>query len=200
MKSIPQHLRLENSRVLLETLNKAHLEHLQGVASTPAIWEHYVYDVGKPEVFHTCYKEAFISMKAGAEHCFVIIDKSQNRLAGSTRFLGLDLRHKKLEIGWTWMHPDFWGTGLNEHCKWLLLNYCFEKLNMVRVQFRTDENNRRSATAIEKLGARFEGIVRNDYIRDNGTLRNSPVYSILHSEWPQVKSQLETRIKASGPQ
>ncbi len=98
--------------------------------------------------------------------------------------------HKKLEIGWTWLHPDYWGTEVNLECKLLLLTYCFEELKTYRVQFKTDENNIRSRKAIEKIGGKFEGILRHDMIRDNGTKRNSAYFSIIDSEWGDVKRAL----------
>ncbi len=101
--------------------------------------------------------------------------------------------HKKLEIGSTWVHPNFWGSAVNLECKFLLLTYAFEKLHTKRVQFKTDENNVRSRKAIEKIGGQFEGILRNDMLRDNNTLRNSAVYSIIEGEWEENKMKL-TRL------
>ena len=113
---------------------------------------------------------------------FVIYHKVHKKIIGATRFLDIQAQHKKLEIGWTWLHPNYWGTTVNLECKLLLLTYCFEKLNAIRVQFKTDENNIRSRKAIEKIGGKFEGILRNDMLRDNGTKRNSAYYSIIDSE------------------
>ena len=91
--------------------------------------------------------------------------------------------HKKLEIGWTWLHPEYWASEINLECKLLLMTFCFEEWNAVRVQLKTDENNIRSRKAIEKIGGQFEGVLRNDMIRDNGTNRNSVYFSILDTEW-----------------
>ena len=98
--------------------------------------------------------------------------------------------HKKLEIGWTWLHPDYWTTKLNLECKYLLLTYCLEQIEAFRVQLKTDENNIRSRKAIVKIGGQFEGIIRNDMIRDNGTKRNSAYFSIIDSDWPMIKINL----------
>jgi RimJ/RimL family protein N-acetyltransferase len=103
-------------------------------------------------------------------------------------------KHKKLEIGTTWLHPDHWGTVINFECKLLLLTYAFETLRALRVQFKTDENNIRSRKAIEKVGGRFEGILRNDMLRDNGTRRNSAYFSIIEEEWSGVKKMLESAV------
>ena len=98
--------------------------------------------------------------------------------------------HKKLEIGSTWLHPDYWGTEINFECKLLLLTYCFEALHTIRVQLKTDENNIRSRKAIQKIGGQFEGIFRNDMIRDNNTKRNSAYFSIIDEEWEDNKLKL----------
>jgi RimJ/RimL family protein N-acetyltransferase len=102
--------------------------------------------------------------------------------------------YRKLEIGWTWYHPDYWRTGYNRECKLLLLSYCFEVLNTIRVQFVTDENNLRSYNAILGIGATFEGVLRNERIRANGAYRNTAVFSIINSEWQMVKTKLEAAI------
>ena len=99
-------------------------------------------------------------------------------------------KHKKLEIGSTWLHPGYWATEINLECKLLLLTYCFEELKAVRVQLKTDENNIRSRKAIEKIGGQFEGVLRNEIIRDNGTKRNSAIYSIIDEEWTAKKERL----------
>ena len=99
-------------------------------------------------------------------------------------------KHKKLEIGTTWLHPDYWGTAVNLECKLLLLTYCFESLATVRVHLKTDEKNLRSRKAIEEIGGQFEGILRNDMLRDNNTRRNSAYYSITDVEWPDKKIKL----------
>ena len=100
------------------------------------------------------------------------------------------MKHKKLEIGSTWLHPDYWATAINPECKLLLLTYCFEVLQAVRVQLKTDEKNMRSRKAIEKIGGQFEGILRNDMIRDNYTKRNSAYFSIIDDEWKDKKARL----------
>ena len=92
------------------------------------------------------------------------------------------------------MHPDYWATAINYECKLLLLTFCFEKLQAVRVQLKTDEHNWRSRKAIEKIGARYEGILRHDMIRENGTIRNSAYFSIIDSEWPETKQQLQHKL------
>jgi RimJ/RimL family protein N-acetyltransferase len=131
----------------------------------------------------------------GTQFPFVIYHKSEKRIIGSTRLLELQQNHLKLEIGWTWLHPKYWGTSVNLECKLLLLTFCFENLKITRLQLRTDEKNTRSRKAIEKIGGQFEGIVRHDMIRDNGTNRNSALYSILNDEWKNAKQNIINSIQ-----
>lgn len=99
--------------------------------------------------------------------------------------------HRKLEIGWTWLHPDYWATAVNLECKFLLLSFSFEELKALRVQLKTDENNIRSRKAIAKIGGQYEGILRKDILRDNGTSRNSVYFSLLDNEWERAKINLQ---------
>jgi RimJ/RimL family protein N-acetyltransferase len=157
------------------------------VASNKNIWEHYIFDGSDPLKISRELEKALTAKENGIQFPFVIINKQTNKIIGSTRFLDIQSEHKKLEIGWTWLAPEYWSSEINPECKLLLLTHCFENLNAVRVQFKTDENNIRSRKAIEKIGGKLEGIMRNDMIRENGTLRNSALYSILANEWNEVK-------------
>lgn len=105
--------------------------------------------------------------------------------------MDIDYQQKRLEIGFTWITPTKWRTPINTECKYLLLKYAFEQLSVNRVQIKTDHENKRSQAAIERLGAKKEGILRNHMIRSNGTIRNTVVYSIIDSEWSDVKLRLE---------
>ncbi|KIN32466.1 MULTISPECIES: GNAT family N-acetyltransferase [Bacillus] len=142
-------------------------------------------------------EEALQTKETGTEFPFVIIHRKTGKMVGTTRFLYMSSASRSLEIGWTWFHPSVWGTSVNTECKFLLLQYCFEQLKTIRVQFKTDERNIRSQKAIERLGAVKEGILRNQMIRKDGTFRNSVFYSIIDSEWPSVKQHLEQRLQLS---
>lgn len=189
-------LSLTGSMINLETLEPDHFPGLEAASKSKQIWTHYAMDVSVPETFHNAFEQAFKSMEAGVEHCFVIVDRADQRVIGSTRFLSIEPAHRKLEIGWTWLHPDYWGSAVNFECKLLLLTYCFETLNIARVQIKTDELNIRSRRAIEKLGAQFEGILRNDMVRGDGTYRNSAYYSIIIQEWPEIKELLTQQLSS----
>ena len=136
------------------------------------------------------YTEAIQNRRKGLCYPFVILNRNTGHLVGTTRFIELSPKEKKLEIGHTWMHPDYWSSGINTECKLLLLTYCFENLKTIRVQIRANEVNLRSRRAIEKIGATFEGILRKDKINYLGVPRNSAYYSIIDDEWPRVKANL----------
>jgi RimJ/RimL family protein N-acetyltransferase len=130
------------------------------------------------------------SKEQGLRYPFVIFDKSTNEIIGSTSYLDISLQNRKLEIGGTWLDPRVWRTSVNTECKYLLLKYSFEELNLIRVQFRTDARNERSNRAIQRIGAKFEGTLRQEMIVQDGYIRDSNVYSILDKEWEGVKAKL----------
>jgi RimJ/RimL family protein N-acetyltransferase len=181
---------LTGENVDLLSLDQAHFGELEQLAKDQRIWEFYAMDGSDSAKFISAFSSALAEREKGSQFPFVIFHKRANRLIGSTRYLDIQPAHRKLEIGWTWLHPDYWGTGLNTECKLLLLTHCFESLGASRVQLKTDENNRRSRSAIQKIGGRFEGILRNDMIRDNHTKRNSAYYSLIEEEWPDAKLRL----------
>lgn len=181
---------LTGQTVELRSISKDHFTELEAVAKNKKIWEFYPFDGSDSNTFAHIFNGAIIEREKGNQFPFVIFHQQQNKIIGSTRFLDIQEKHKKLEIGSTWLHPDYWATAINPECKLLLLQYCFENLHAVRVQLKTDENNIRSRKAIEKIGGQFEGILRNDMIRDNGTNRNSAYFSIINEEWKDKKIQL----------
>ena len=181
---------LDGQTVKLISLEKEHFSELESLAKDKKIWEFYPLDGTDSEKFLSAFELALIEMKNGTQFAFVIFHKEENKIIGSTRYLDIQNKHKKLEIGWTWLHPNYWATEVNLECKLLLLTHCFEELKTNRVQLKTDENNLRSRKAIQKIGGEFEGILRNDMIKDNGIKRNSAYYSIIEEEWECKKSLL----------
>ncbi len=186
---------LQGSKVRLEPLNREHFEALMRIAQATEIWTHFSVNGANPDILVTELKTALAKRASGEQYPFVIIDMANNKIIGSTRFMNIFPEHRKLEIGWTWYDPAYWGTGYNIECKYLLLFYCFEVLKSVRVEILTNEKNERSRAAIEKIGGKFEGILRNDRMRSDGTLRNTAIYSIIPEEWEEVKSMLEGMVK-----
>ena len=188
---IPADLILQGNRVDLVPMEEYHFPELIELANDSRIWQFYAFDGTDRTRMHQVLSSGLSEKETGNQFPFVIQHKPTGRLVGSTRFLDIQPLHRKLEIGSTWLIPQYWASSVNLECKLLLLTYCFEKLKAYRVQLKTDENNIRSRKAIEKIGGAFEGILRNDMIRDNGTKRNSAYYSIIDDEWMSKKELLQ---------
>ncbi|MEY9973308.1 RimJ/RimL family protein N-acetyltransferase [Lysinibacillus sp. RC46] len=182
---------LENEVVLLKPLEQVDAQGLLDAGSYPEIWSHMSTTVEKMVDVNNFVEKALATKREKTEFPFVIVDKKSGQIIGSTRFMDLDETNKRLEIGTTWITPAFWRTAINTNCKYLLLQYCFEVLNLQRVQIKTDHENLRSQKAIERLGATKEGILRNHMVRKDGTIRHTVMYSITLQEWPQVKNHLQ---------
>jgi len=187
---LPEIITLTGEIVKLIPLEKA-LYHL---AQEKKIWEFCLEDYGDPVRFNKeIFSDAFVEKANGRQYPFAIWHIPDQKIIGTTRFIDINPVRKKLEIGQTWIHSDYWGTGANLECKLLLLTYCFEVLGTIRVQLWANVKNLRSRKAIEKIGGKFEGIIRNISLTDNGTRLNGALYSIIDSEWDDVKLNL-TRL------
>ncbi len=160
----------------------------------PLIWEHFP-ENRSDEAVHLRYLMDSLALQQARQHCpYVIRLLGDGGIAGYTRLHSWNIAHRCAETG-SWLHPNFWRTGINVESKWVLLRYCFEELGLVRVQFRTSPANIRSRRALERLGASFEGILRNDRIMPDGSVRSTALYSIIAQEWPQVSQHLQARME-----
>ena len=126
---------------------------------------------------------------------FAQVERASGRVIGSTRYGNIERAHHRLEIGWTWVARAWQRTAVNTEAKYLLLRHAFETLGCMRVELKTDSLNERSRAAIQRIGAREEGIFRNHMITASGRIRHTVYFSIVDSEWPQVKSRLESRLE-----
>jgi RimJ/RimL family protein N-acetyltransferase len=126
---------------------------------------------------------------------FALIERDSGRIIGSTRYSNIDRDHHRLEIGWTWVARQWQRTAINTEAKYLLLRHAFETLKCIRVELKTDSLNERSRAAILRIGAREEGTFRNHMITASGRIRHTVYFSILDSEWPEVKARLEARLR-----
>lgn len=194
MNWISHPLILEGERVKLVPLEEKYFDELISVSNDKKVWEFLSIDGTDKDSLRAALKSAILKRMTGEEYPFVIIDKAKNTVIGCTRYMEMEQAHKKLEIGWTWYIPAYWATGYNTECKLLLLTYAFETLNCMRVQLKTWDRNMRSRAAILKLGAQFEGILRNNILRYDGVIRNTVYFSIIDTEWPDVKSTLQKRV------
>jgi RimJ/RimL family protein N-acetyltransferase len=187
---------LIGNRVKLIPLEATHIDELCEKAKDPKIWEVAPFnsDKGAPELVRKDLESSVEKQHSGEQYNFTTILRSGNTIIGTTKFWMMNEPSKSLEIGGTWLMPEYWSTGINTECKYLLLQFCFETLQTVRVQIKANDNNLRSRRAIEKLGATFEGIQRKDKILLNGNTRNSALYSIIDTEWPVIKTRLQKTI------
>jgi N-acetyltransferase len=193
---------LEGPRVRLEPLALAHLPALEQIALGPAaapIWRYMLTSVKTPADLRTWAETALKLEAAGTGMPWVTILKSQSpetpdKVIGSTRYIDLDLHHRTVEIGHTWLSPEHHGAGINPEAKLLQLTYAFETLHLRRVSLKTHHENLQSQAAMRKLGAQYEGTFRNHYVMPDGSPRHSVWFSITQEDWPQVKSQLEQRL------
>lgn len=181
---------LKGETVDLIPLEKEHFERLFVAASDKELWKLIPTDCSVKETFYSAYNFALAEREKGNQYPFVIYHKPTNRFIGSTRLFEIFPADRKLEIGWTWISKEFWGTVVNLECKLLLLTFCFENLRANRVQLKTKDTNIRSRKAIEKIGGVFEGILRKDRIQSDGTTRNAAYYSIIDDEWGKVKQKI----------
>jgi len=185
---------LEGQHVRLEPLSPAHEASLIAAASDGELWNSTVTIVPSQETI-TAYIAAALDMQAkGTALPFVIIQKSSGRVVGSTRYFHIDLDHRRVEIGYTWLSASAQRTPVNTEAKLLLLTHAFERLGCIRVEFVTDVLNHQSQTAILRLGAKQEGVLRNHMIMPSGRYRDSVCFSIIETEWPEIKARLEAKL------
>lgn len=179
--------------VRLEPVGEEHREELRAAAEDDRIWKHTT-TVARGDGFDKWFTGALRWRETDTTVAFVVRRLADGKLIGSTRFLDFAPQNHSLEIGATWYHPEVWGTQVNPECKYLLLSHAFEKLGANRVQLCTDLRNTRSQAAIAKLGAVREGVLRSHKVVQEGRVRDSVLFSIVHSDWPQVKVGLEARL------
>jgi RimJ/RimL family protein N-acetyltransferase len=187
--------RLEGAVVVVEPLAPAHEDGLWEAASDPSVWRWMpVNAIESRETFAAWFAEAVERTAAGLDQAFAVLDAGTGAPLGSTRYLALRPEHRGLEIGWTWLSVDAWGTGANVEAKLLLMGHAFDELGCIRVEFKTDAKNERSRAALEALPARFEGIFRKHMVVRDGALRDSAWYSVTDEEWPAVRQNLLDRL------
>ena len=192
-----QDIILEDEAVLLRPLQVDDYENLVGFSiHEPEIWQYSLIQPDSPDKLKHYIQLVLEAREAGKEYAFIVYDKRQGKYAGSTRYYDMQLSSQVLQLGYTWYGKEFRGSGLNKHCKFLLLSYAFETLGMERVEFRADNNNVKSIAAMKSIGCTVEGILRSNSIKADGTRRDSIVLSILKQEWESgIKENLERRLK-----
>ena len=181
---------LQNDFVLLRPLKKADYELFKEIAFNPAIWKYNVTSASNENELHKWIDDALELKKNNQRYPFTIVNKKSERVFGSTSIGNISLTDKRAEIGWTWLGLEFQGTGINNYCKFLLLKYLFDELKFERVEFKTDALNLKSRRALQKIGAKEEGILRSHTLMHDGRRRDTVYYSILKSEWQSIKKDI----------
>lgn len=185
---------LDGKYVRLEPLRFEHLEQLCTVGLEKSLW-----------TLTTTVMENFGDMRNYVETAlkdferkislpFVTIEKSSNKIVGSTRFGNIEVKHLKAEIGWTWINPQWQRSNINTEAKLLMLTHAFEVWECIRVEFKTDALNEKSRNAILRIGAKEEGILRRHMITETGRYRDSVYFSIIDLEWDAVKANLQSKL------
>ena len=185
-----QQIILEDELVRIEPLEERHFELLLPTAMEPALWLFTVAKIHSPETFRKYFDTALEEKRNKRSYPFAYFNRQTNQYAGSTRFGNIEFAHKKVEIGWTWIHPSLQGTGFNKHCKFLLLRFGFETLGLNRIELKTNLLNLKSQKAMRKIGAVQEGIFRKNIINDDGTWRDTVYFSFINDEWPEIKQTI----------
>ena len=188
---------LEDDFVLLRSLQELDVDNLLEISiNEPETWKYSLVGAdGKENLIHYI-QSAVKARESQKEFPFIVFDKKSQKYAGSTRFYDINLEYKTLQLGYTWYGSAFRGTGLNKHCKFLLLQFAFEILGLERVEFRADNNNQRSIAAMKSICCKVEGILRSHMpTADKNVRRDSIVLSILKNEWfNEVKENLKNKL------
>jgi RimJ/RimL family protein N-acetyltransferase len=193
--SVPLH----GQHVSLVPLSQSHHDDLVEAAVDGELWTLWYTTIPSPDKMRAEIDRRLGLQAQGSMVPFAVIEKSTNTAVGMTTYMHIDAVNRRVEIGSTWYRKRVQRSALNTECKLLLLTHAFEQLNCIAVEFRTHFLNRQSRAAIERLGARLDGILRQHVVQPNGTLRDTCVYSVLDREWPAVKANLVHRLEFGRP-
>jgi N-acetyltransferase len=190
----PSPMMLEGHGVRLEPLEPAHHDDLVAAASDGKLWELWFTTVPEPDLVADYIADALAGQRAGHMLPWAVRDLATETIVGSTRYHDIMTSADRVEIGYTWYAASRQRSHVNSACKLLLMTHAFETLGCQVVGFRTDNFNFRSQRAIEALGAKKDGVLRHHFRRRDGSVRDSVMYSVLLSEWPAVRRNLEWRL------
>lgn len=192
--STVRHVTLEGAYVRLEPLTREHIPALSEVGLDAELWRWALSQIHTPEEMREYVEEALRERDAGKTLPFATVERKSGRVVGSTRFGAIELAHRRVEIGWTWLGSAWQRTAINTEAKLLMLQHAFEILGCIRVELKTDKLNEHSRRAIVRLGATEEGTLRHHMITRTGRLRDTVYFSILASEWKAVEARLEEML------
>ncbi|MCH7638914.1 MAG: GNAT family N-acetyltransferase [Bacteroidetes bacterium] len=186
---------LEGQHVRLEPLSLDHLDALCDVGLDPGLWEWIPNPVSTREDLEAYVRAALKGQGRGTMLSFATVERASGRVVGSTRYGNIDLKNRRLEIGWTWVARPWQRTAINTEAKLLMLGHAFGPLRCLRVEFKTDALNEHSRRAILRLGAKEEGILRKHMTTETDRVRDTVYFSIIDDEWPSVERRLQEMLK-----
>jgi RimJ/RimL family protein N-acetyltransferase len=189
---------LEGQQVRLEPIRLDHAAALWQAGAYEEIWRYMPYAVRSEDDMRTLIEAELRKQQAGVTLRFATIARTCEQPIGSTSYLNIEPQHRRLEIGGTWITPSWQRSAVNTEAKYLQLSYAFETLGCIRVEFKTDSLNVKSRRALTRVGATEEGMLRNHMVMPDGRLRHSVYFSIVESEWPDVKAHLERLMSSYG--
>ena len=185
---------LDGQHVRLEPLSLTHLEGLCEIGIAEELWRWIPTQVATPSDMKAYVELAMTERANGVSMPFAQIERSSGRVIGSTRYMNIEKAHRRLEIGSTWIAPAWQRSAINTEAKYLLLRHAFEDLGCMRVELKTDSLNEKSRNAIWRIGAKQKGLFRNHMRTSTGRVRHTVYFSVIDSEWPGVKVELERRL------
>jgi N-acetyltransferase len=188
-------IRLEGDLVVLEPLEESHAEDLWRAAQATEIWAWLAHIGSSRDYFDGWFEMSLEAAAEGREGVFATREQRGGKLVGSSRYLNVRPADRVVEIGWTWLNPAAWGTGVNVEAKLLMLEHAFETLGCIRVELKTDARNERSRNAMAALPAQFEGILRKHMIVPDVGIRDTAYFSVVDDEWPGVRDNLRRRLE-----
>ena len=186
---------LSNRGIRLEPLALGHEAGLRAAAADGALWTIRVTGVPEPEQTRAYIENALHLREQGSNFAFAVVDEASGRVLGTTSFHDIVPAVKRVEIGWTWYAKSVQRSHVNTTCKLMMMGHAFDTLGCAVVGWRTDNYNHASQRAIERLGAKKDGVIRHHQLRRDGTVRDTVIYSMTAGEWPEAKAQLLYLLK-----
>jgi N-acetyltransferase len=185
---------LTGSHAVLAPLAQDHHDDLVEAVRDGELWNLWYTIIPLPQKMRAEIERRLALQSKGSALPFAVLDSATGKAVGLTSYLNIDATNRRIEIGATWYRASLQRTAINTECKWLLLTHAFEAKDCIAVEFRTHVMNHQSRRGIERLGAKFDGVLRNHMVMANGTLRDTCVYSIIAGEWPTVKAHLTWQL------
>lgn len=181
---------LEDDLIILQPITREHITEMRTLSSDSDIWTWYTEDLTDPEDLDRWMSGRLKESENGTQFTFSVIMKETGKVIGSSSYGHIDREEKCIEIGWTWLGKEYIGSGINKHMKYLMLQNAFERMEVERLELRTDETNQRSRRAMEKIGATYDGVLRNHRRTQGDRRRNTVIYSIIREEWTEIKKSI----------